>query len=105
MINGYMGKMLRVDLSNGEISDEELTESVLKKWVGGIGLGMKVLSEEVPPEVCWDHPENRFIMASGPLGGTQVCGSGTFCVCTKGAMTGGASSSQANVGSRSACRP
>ena len=96
MINGYMGKMLRVDLSNGKISDEELTESALKKWVGGIGLGMMYLFEEVPPEVGWDNPGNRFIMASGPLGGTQVSGSGTFCVCTKGAMTGGATSTQAN---------
>ncbi len=96
MINGYMGKMLRVDLGNGRIYEEELTESTLKKWVGGIGLGMKYLFEEVPPEVEWHNPGNRFIMASGPLGGTQVSGSGTFCVCTKGAMTGGATSTQAN---------
>jgi len=96
MIPGYMGKMLRVDLSNNTVSDEALTESTLTTWVGGIGLGMKFLFDEVPPEVSWDSPDNRVIMASGPLGGTRVSGSGTFCVCTKGAMTGGATSSQAN---------
>ena len=77
MIPGYMGKMLRVDLSNQSFSDEALTESTLKTWVGGIGLGMKFLFEEVPPEISWDHPDNRFILASGPLGGTKVSGSGT----------------------------
>ena len=96
MIPGYMGKMLRVDLTDQSFSDEALTESTLKTWVGGIGLGMRFLFEEVPPAISWDHPENRFILTSGPLGGTKVSGSGTFCVCTKGAMTGGATSSQAN---------
>ena len=96
MISGYMGKMLRVDLSHRAFSDETLTESTLKTWVGGIGIGMKFLFEEVPPETSWDHPDNRFIIASGPLGGTKVSGSGTLCVCTRGAMTGGATSSQAN---------
>jgi len=96
MIPGYMGKILRVDLSTGKISDEDLHESTLKTWVGGIGLGMHYLFKETPPKVKWNHPDNRFIMASGPLGGTRVSGSGTFCVCTKGAMTGGATSSQAN---------
>lgn len=96
MTKGYMGKILRVDLSKGAFSTEELAESTLKMWVGGIGLGIKYLYEEVPPEVGWDHPENRIILASGPLGGSRVSGSGTFCACTKGALTGGVTSSQAN---------
>jgi len=96
MTKGYMGKILRVNLSKGELSDEELPESVMKTWVGGIGLGVQYLYKEVPPEVVWDSPDNRVIMASGPLGGTRVQGSGTFCLSTKGALTGGATSSQAN---------
>ena len=96
MTKGYMGKVLRINLSKGVLADEILEESTLKKWVGGIGLGAKYLFEEVKPEVSWDHPDNRFILASGPLGGTRVCGSGTFAVCTKGALTGGGASSQAN---------
>jgi aldehyde:ferredoxin oxidoreductase len=91
-----MGKMLRVDLTKGKLSDEELPESILKTWVGGIGLGIHFLFKEVPPKTSWDHPDNRVIIASGPLGATRVEGSGTFAVCTKGAMTGGAASSQAN---------
>ena len=67
-----------------------------KTWVGGIGFGIHYLFKEVPPKAGWDDPDNRVIIASGPLGGTRVEGSGTFAVCTKGAMTGGAASSQAN---------
>ncbi len=95
-MNGYMGKILRVDLTQREITEELLSESILSQWVGGIGLGIYYLFKEVPPEVSWDHPENRVIIASGPLGGTRVAGSGTFAICTKGAMTGGAANSQAN---------
>lgn len=96
MTKSYMGKMLRVNLSKGTLSDEELAEPILEKWVGGTGLGAKILFEEVTPQVSWNHPDNRVILASGPLGGTRVSGSGTFSVCTKGAMSGGATSSQAN---------
>jgi aldehyde:ferredoxin oxidoreductase len=96
MTNGYMGKMLRINLNTAESWDEELPEPMLRTWIGGIGLGIQYLFKEVPPQVSWDDPENRVIIASGPLGGTRVTGSGTFAICTKGAMTGGAASSQAN---------
>ena len=93
---GYMGKMLRVDLSQGKTWSEDLDDGTLKKWVGGIGLGAKYLYEEVPPGVEWSDPENRMIWASGPLAGTGVFGAGTFNVTTKSPMTGMAGSSQAN---------
>lgn len=95
-MKGYMGKILRVDLTKGVFEDEELNESIFKKWVGGIGLGVYHLFKEVSPEMGWEHPENRVILASGPLGGTRVAGSGAIAACTKGAMTGGVASSQAN---------
>lgn len=96
MLNGYAGTVLRVDLSQGRISIEPLDEAFARKWVGGLGLGVKYLYDEVQPDVSYDSPENKVIIASGPLGGTTVSGSGTFCVVTKGAMTGGVASSQAN---------
>jgi len=96
MTNGYMGRILRINLSTGESLDEELPEPMLKKWMGGIGLGVQYLFKEVPPSVGWDDPDNRVIIASGPLGGTRVNGSGSFAICTRGAMTGGAADSQAN---------
>jgi aldehyde:ferredoxin oxidoreductase len=55
-----------------------------------------VLYDEVPPGVEWSDAENRLIVASGPLGGTRVGGSGTISVITKGPLTNGATTSQAN---------
>jgi aldehyde:ferredoxin oxidoreductase len=95
-IGGYAGKMLRVDLSEGTTSTEELDRSFVEKWVGGIGFGTKYLYEEVPAGVGWSDPENRLIWTSGPLAGSGVYGAGTFNVMSKGPMTNLAGSSQAN---------
>ncbi len=94
--NGFAGKILRVDLTNERLTVEVLTEEELKKWVGGTGIGAKYLYHEVAPGVQWNSPENRLIVASGPLGGTRIGGSGTISVVTKGPLTGGAVASQAN---------
>jgi len=95
-ISGYTTKVLRVDLSREQISEEYLDEDTLKKYIGGVGLGAKYLYEEVPPGTAWDDPDNRLIFATGPLNGTHVAGAGTFCIVTKGPLTNGAASSQAN---------
>ena len=54
-----------------------------------MGLGAKILWEEVPPEVHWDHPENRLVMATGPLAGLPAWGTGGLTVVTRGALTNG----------------
>ena len=95
-VGGYAGRILRVDLSTGRMSEETPDEATLQRWLGGTGLGMKYLYEEVRPGVEWDSPENRLLFCSGPLAGTVVRGGGTFSVVTKGPMTNGATSSQAN---------
>jgi aldehyde:ferredoxin oxidoreductase len=92
----YGGKYLRVDLSSGRLWSEQLDEETHRKYVGGTGYGTKVLYEEVPPGVEWSDPANRVTIASGPLGGTRVNGSGTISLVTKGPMTNGAVASQAN---------
>ncbi len=93
---GYAGKLLRVDLTSEQITEEALDEETARKYVGGSGIGAKYLYEEVPAGVEWSDEANRMIMATGPLGGTTVGGSGTISVVTKGALTNGAVASQAN---------
>ncbi|MBI4201072.1 MAG: hypothetical protein HY531_02135 [Chloroflexi bacterium] len=93
---GYAGKILRVDMTREAVSEETVDEPTLRAYLGGAGLGSKVLSDEVPPGVQWADPENRLVLASGPLGGTSVGGTGTFSVSTKGALTNGATTTQAN---------
>jgi aldehyde:ferredoxin oxidoreductase len=93
---GYMGKILRVDLSSEQISEESLDNETLRKYVGGTGFGTKYLYEEVPPGVEWSDADNRVMFFAGPLGGTKVSGSGTFSVVSKGPMTNFAGACQAN---------
>ncbi|MBI4333911.1 MAG: hypothetical protein HY673_21825 [Chloroflexi bacterium] len=95
-IYGYAGRVLRVHLTDEKISEASLDGATLRKWVGGVGFGAKYLYDEVPPGTQWNDPANRFIVATGPLAGTRVHGSGTICINTKGCLTNGAASSQAN---------
>ncbi len=93
---GYAGKILRVDLSKGRSWSEDLDEATAKKWVGGSGLGTKYIVEEIPVGTKWSDPENRLIIASGPLGGSGAIGGGSINVTGMGPMTGMAGISQAN---------
>jgi len=93
---GYAGQFLRVDLSNAGISTQPISPDFAAEWLGGTGFGAKVLSDEVPAGVAWDHPQNRVILSSGPLGATKVNGTGTFSVVFKGPMTNMAGASQAS---------
>ncbi len=95
-VSGYTGRFLRVDLTNEAITEESFDAPTLRKWVGGSGIGAKVLYDEVPPGVDWYAPENRVIIAAGPLTGTAMAGSGTYSLVTKGPLTNGAASCQAN---------
>jgi aldehyde:ferredoxin oxidoreductase len=93
---GYAGRMLRVDASEGKFSPEPLDPGFLAQYLGGAGVGAYYLYQEHPRKVEWSDPENRIIIANGPLSNTPVGGSGTMCVVAKGPMTNLAVSSQAN---------
>jgi aldehyde:ferredoxin oxidoreductase len=93
---GYHGKILRVDLSRGGTSTEPLEEPFLRKYLGGAAMGIKFIYDEVPPGVEWSSPENRLFLGAGPLSGTRIAGSGTIAAVTKGPLTNGIASSQAN---------
>jgi len=93
---GYAGKLLRVNLSTGKVWAQPWSAEDMREYLGGVGLGAKILLDEVGPKVHWDHPENRLIMATGPLAGLPVWGTGGLSVITRGALTDGATSTQAN---------
>jgi aldehyde:ferredoxin oxidoreductase len=96
MIFGYAGNILHGDLTAGSFTGQPLGAELLRKYVGGSVLGIKLIYDEVPPGVKWSDPENRLFIGSGPLGGTEVGGSGSVCVVTKGPLTEGMGSTQAN---------
>jgi aldehyde:ferredoxin oxidoreductase len=94
--SGYAGRVMHVDLSSGRVTSERLDAATLRRWIGGTGLGTKYLMEMVPPGMSWDDPGNPVILASGPLAGTKVSGTGTFSAVFKGPMTDQAGATQAN---------
>ena len=93
---GYTGRILRADLDSGRTWSTPWSPEDMRAYLGGVGLGAKLLWEEVPAKASWDHPDNRLILATGPLAGLPVWGTGGLSVVTRGAMTNGGTSTQAN---------
>lgn len=79
---GWVGRILRIDLTARKIS-ELSTFDYVPKFLGGRGLGAKICWDEVPPGVSAFDPENRLIFATGPLQGTLAPTSGRFAVLGK----------------------
>ncbi|MFC1925515.1 aldehyde ferredoxin oxidoreductase family protein [Chloroflexota bacterium] len=95
-LGGYVGKLLRVDLTNERLTDEYIDEATWRKYIGGTTMGTKILFDEVPPDTDWSDPENRLIWMTGPFTGSGSPGSANFSVVTKGSLTGFLASAQAN---------
>ena len=85
---GYMGKILRVDLTSGNITEESLKENDCRMFLGGSGLATKYLFDEVPKGADPLGPENELIFMAGPLTGTESPSAGRYCVVTKSPLTG-----------------
>lgn len=85
---GYNGKVLRVNLNDKTCKVEALDIDKAKKFIGARGLGVKTLMDEVDPKVNPLSPDNKFIVAAGPLTGAPVPTSGRFMVVTKAPLTG-----------------
>ena len=86
---GWMGKVLDVDLTTGTIKSRDLDEVCpdYKDYVGGRGLGVRILYNEVPPEVGGLDPENVIVFATGPLTGAAPS-SGRYCLVSKSPLAG-----------------
>jgi aldehyde:ferredoxin oxidoreductase len=85
---GYMGRILRVDLSESRISEEPLSGEDCRLFLGGSGLATRYLFDEVPKGVDPLGPDNELIFMTGPLTGTESPSAGRYCVVTKSPLTG-----------------
>ena len=90
--DGYTGQMLWVDLDKGEIKTQPSDKAYIRQYIGGRGLGIKLLSELAPPKVDPLNPQNPLILATGPYTGAGVF-SAFFSVTTKAPLTEIAASS------------
>jgi len=85
---GWTRKVLRVDLTKGTCTPEPLDMELAQQYLGQRGLATKYFVDEVDPKVDPLSPENKLIMATGPLTGTPASTGGRYSVITKGALTG-----------------
>jgi aldehyde:ferredoxin oxidoreductase len=87
-MGGYVGKILKVNLTTGKISEEALSEAFFRKWFGGYGLGAAILYSEIPAKANPLGPENVVGLTTGVLTGTITPFSGGFTAVGKSLSTG-----------------
>jgi len=82
-----MGKILNVDLSTGTLRDEALDESLCRRFLGGYGLGAKLLYDRMKPRVDALGPDNLLGFFTGPLTGSPSIEGNRFVVVCKSPLT------------------
>jgi aldehyde:ferredoxin oxidoreductase len=88
MHGGYVGKWLRVDLGTSKVSSFSFDDATLEKYIGGRGLGAKLLYDELPPNTDPLSPANVLALTTGVLTGTLSPFSSRTNITTKSPLTG-----------------
>jgi len=88
MLGGYMGRMLDVDLSTGRIRTTALDEALARDYIGGYGIGARLLFEGIPPTIDPLGPENILAFLTGPLTGSPAPTGTRWTVAGKSPLTG-----------------
>jgi aldehyde:ferredoxin oxidoreductase len=88
-MKGICRRLLDVDLTGGVTKDHDLPEDLFRKYLGGRGLGARLIFDMLPAKTDPLSPENLLFFLTGPLTGTKVPGSSKFVVVTKSPLTGG----------------
>jgi aldehyde:ferredoxin oxidoreductase len=89
MAGGYMGKVLFVDLSKGELTDEALDEKLCHDFIGGYGIGARIIYSRQKGGVDPLGPENFLGLITGPLTGTPATVGARYSAVGKAPLTGG----------------
>src|SRR4030042_2347429 len=84
---GWRGGLLEIDLEKRKVARRPLSPELLSDWVGGRGLGVRLLYERAL-NVDPLSPENPLIFTVGPLTGTPVPTAGRFSLVTRSPLTG-----------------
>ena len=86
-MNGYLGRILRVDLTAGRTWDEPLDEALARAFVGGSGLAARLIYDLVDGQTDPLGPENPLVFMTGPLVGTAMPSAGRLSVCALSPLT------------------
>lgn len=88
MSGAYYEKIARINLTTGDISVEPLDMELAHKFIGGRGLGTKMLYDAGVATVDPLSPENQLIYITGPMTGAAAPSTGRYMVVTKSPLTG-----------------
>jgi len=88
MMGGYVGRILRVNLTNGTSNEDTLPEDMLRKYIGGAGIGARLLYDERPFDLKPLDPDDFLIIMTGPLTGLPVPASCDWAVINFNTQTG-----------------
>ncbi|MEM1545147.1 MAG: aldehyde ferredoxin oxidoreductase family protein [Candidatus Methanomethylicia archaeon] len=86
---GWNGKILRINLSLSKVSIQKFNSDLALSFLGGRGFAIKILWDELPSGIDPLSPENKLILATGPLTGLPIPSSGKIVVASKSPLTGG----------------
>lgn len=86
---GWEDKILRVDLTRGNSYVDKLQSDIARQYIGGRGLGLRLLYDEINPSIDPLDAENKLMLGAGPLTGTSVPTGGRFTIVYKSPLTGG----------------
>jgi aldehyde:ferredoxin oxidoreductase len=89
MAGGYAGKIAFIDLTKGDIQTETLDEKLARDFIGGQGLGARILFERQKKGVDPLGPESMLGFTTGPLTGTKTPTGGRYMAVCKSPLTGG----------------
>lgn len=89
MLKGYAGKMLFVNLSNGEIEEKELSKDLAENFMGGYGIGAKILYDMMPAGADPLGPDNIMGFLTGPTSASKAFFGGRYTTVHKSPVTGG----------------
>lgn len=92
-MKGFFGKYLKVDLSTRSLNDYKIPEKWMRDYLGGRGIGARILLDEMDGGEDPLGPENILIFATGPLQGTRIPGAGRHVILSKSPKTGSISDS------------
>ena len=89
MVNGYAGKLLRISLDERKVREETINFDELKKYLGGVGYGAKLLYDELKQGIDPLDSNNKMIFATSPLTINAIPGGGSIELCFKSPLTNG----------------
>src|SRR5580658_1549192 len=98
MAFGYHGRYLRIDATNGSAEFVPLDDTVLRQFLGGSGLGVRLLLDEGAATADPLAPEAPIVFAFSPLVGSPLTTSAKFAVVSKSPLTGRINDSLASSG-------